>query len=195
MDMMAIWRRAIAAQPHPVTVSGGVITFETDMAGKIQVTGAGAITVAGRNLYDYTQCKNDYLLNPQGGEQASTTGWAISPYIKVDGLEKVTYFNITTPGSNPHSVWYKADKTIHTVFKQATGRNTLTVPEGAVYVRFSLMHGTSGQNPDRNSFCLMPGETDAAFEAYSGSSEQVSHPGFNTVWSDSGDITVTYWKH
>ena len=195
MGLMDDRRRAIAAQPHPMTVSGGVVAFDTDLRGALTVTASGNVTVAGANLYDYTQCKNGYLLNPQGGEQASTTGWAISPYIKVDGLEKVTYFNITTPGANPHSVWYKADKSIHTIFKQTTGRNVLTVPDGAVYVRFSLMHGTSGQNPDRNNFCIMPGETDAAFEAYSGSSEQVAHPGVNTVWSDSGDVTVTYWKH
>lgn len=191
MDMMAR-HRMIEAQPHTATASGGVVTFETDVAGNISVTGSGTITVAGRNLYDKSQCTANYFIQSNGTEKASTTGWSISPYVKVSGLSKITYMGLTVVGTNPYSAWYDSSKTLLSTFKQATGRNTLTVPPGAAFVRFSIL---KGDLTDQDDFAVMPGETDAAFEAYIGTSSQVSHAGYNTVWSDSGDISVTYWTH
>ncbi len=190
MDMMER-HRMIEAQPHTATASGGVAVFETDVAGNISVTGSGTITVAGRNLYDRATRKTGYFINSSGEEQASTTGWSISPYIKVSGLSKITYFGITTPGTNPRCAWYDASKTLLSTWKQATGRNTVDVPSGAVYVRISVMDTTG----DDETLAVMPGETDASYEAYIGSSSQVSRAGYNSVWSDSGDISVTYWTH
>ena len=191
MDMMER-HRMIEAQPHTATASGGVAVFETDVAGNISVTGSGNITVAGRNLYDKSQSTANKFIQSTGAEKDSTTGWSISPYVKVAGLDKITYMGLTVVGTAPYSAWYDSSKTLISTFKQATGRNAITVPSGAAFVRFSIM---KGDTTDQDDFAVMPGETSAAFEAYIGTSSQVSRAGYNTVWSDSGDISVTYWTH
>ena len=191
MDLMAR-HRMIEGLAHPVTVSGGVVTFETDIPGAISVTGEGNITVAGRNLYNYADRTIGYFINASGAEQASTTGWTITPYIKVDGLEKITYFGLSTAGVNPRSAWYDESKNLLSLWKQATGRNTITVPSGAVYMRMSAMGSSTGDEYNLN---VMPGETNADAESYIGSSNLVARAGFNSVWSDTGDVTVTYWQH
>ena len=190
MDLMAR-HRMIGGMAHPVTETGGVVTFETDIAGAISVTGEGNITVAGRNLYNYVDRKTGYFINASGAEQASTTVWTITPYIKVEGLAKITYFGLSTAGVNPRSAWYDGNKQLLSVWKQATGRNTITVPSGAVYMRMSAMGSSTGDEYNLN---VMPGETNATAEFYIGTSSLVSHSGYNTVWSDEpGEITVTYW--
>ena len=52
MDLMEARRRILIDQPHPVTLSGGLVHFQTDMDGLMQITGSGSITVCGRNLFN-----------------------------------------------------------------------------------------------------------------------------------------------
>ena len=203
MDMMEVWHGAAMAQPHPVTLSGGLVHFQTDMDGLMQITGTGNITVCGRNLFDVNTLSAEYqYIDSSGNYVASnpTAGWRTTLYIPVSGLEKITYSGITTPGIAPYSAFFKADKSVHSTFKQATGTNTVSVPSGAAYVVFPLIQRQSGTVTDGNSFTLYAGEDMSGYAAYTGTTAAAGTPrkslvGINNVWSDSGNITVTYWTH
>lgn len=201
--MIEARRRVLITQPHPVTLTGGLVRFSTDFSGLMQITGSGNITVCGRNLFDVNTLSAEYqYIDSSGNYVASnpTAGWRTTLYIPVSGLEKITYSGITTPGIAPYSAFFKADKSVHSTFKQATGTNTVSVPSGAAYVVFPLIQRQSGTVTDGSSFTLYAGEDMSGYAAYTGEklpagTARKALVGINNVYPDSGSITVTYWTH
>lgn len=101
----------------------------------------------GKNLFDKETVTHEKYLNSEGEEVDNMGGgWNISDYMPVTG--KVSYKGLTSVGNAPRSAWYDANKELISTFKQATGENTLTVPNGAKYVRFSILHLGTTQNLD-----------------------------------------------
>ena len=203
MDMMEVWHGAAMGQPHPVTLSGGLVHFQTDMDGLMQITGAGNITVCGRNLFNKAALSMAYqYIDSTGAIIASNyvAGWHTSSYIPVSGLAKITYSGISTPGQAPYCAWYKADKTLHSTFKHATGTNVISVPSGAAYAVFSVIQRDSGTIVDGNTLAIYAGEDQSGYAAYTGETlpegtARKSLVGINNVFPETGSISVTYWKH
>lgn len=201
MDMMEVWHGAAMAQPHPVTLSGGLVHFQTDVDGLMQITGSGNITVCGRNLYNVLALSSAYQYIDSTGAYIPSNqiaGWRTTDFLPVSGLAKITYSGITTPGQAPYCAWYKADRTLHSTFKHATGTNVINVPSGAAYVVFSVILRQSVQ--DGNTLAVYAGEDRSGYAAYTGETlpagtARKSIVGINNVWSDSGIVTVTYWTH
>lgn len=90
----------------------------------------------GQNLYDYSDNENGFL--DSAGRKQSSNNWEITDFIPVSGSD-IVYDGITTPGASPYSAWYNESNTLISTFKQQTGKNTLSIPSGAKYVRFSLL--------------------------------------------------------
>lgn len=191
------------AQPHPVTLSGGLVHFQTDMDGLMQITGSGNITVCGINLFDKTAATQGKYINSSGAIVNAPSGynWSMTDYIPVSGLSKIRYRRNGTAGTAPYSAWYTADKTLISTWKQQistkdTQINEAEVPNNATYMRMSILFGGN------ENFCMIVAGTDAIsdYEAYTGITIPSGTPrkslvGINNVWSDSGSVTVTYWTH
>ena len=147
-------------KPVEDTVTGNPVTFLTDLAKPLKsclaawtptqsgsgdpspdnvrpISGMDGVTVwHGQNLYDYTDNESGFI-NSNGGHQQNEL-WQTSDFIPVSG-SAIVYEGITTPGTSPYSAWFNEGKTVISTFKQQTGKNTLTIPSGAKYVRFSLL--------------------------------------------------------
>lgn len=83
----------------------------------------------------YLNAEGNFVDNP-------SLAWSVSEYINVSGLQQIKYSGLTNVGSvNVNSVWYDDGYAKLSVFKQMTGTNTVDVPDGAYYVRFSISYG------------------------------------------------------
>lgn len=135
------------------------------------VSGNNTIVVEGKNLFDKDNSTFDeYLL--ETGETAVDQAWIITPYIKVDSGANYTYQGITRAGNAPYSCYYDSSKTFVSSFKQATGTNTITIPSGVSYVRFSIMNRDA--NLDINTFMIEKGLTASPYTPYVSQSYQIS---------------------
>lgn len=91
------------------------------------------------NLNLYTPSSNKYgKYWTYQGTQASGSDIYITDYIPVKAGKTYTYSGLTTTGTAPHSLYFNADKEFVGGFKQQTGTNTITIPDNAVYVSFSV---------------------------------------------------------
>ena len=155
------------------TASGNPLSFVTDLAKPLSrlvasflpvqsgtgdpspdnvrsITGWSGVNVYhGQNLYDYSDNENGFL--DSTGKKQSSNNWEITDFIPVSGSD-IVYDGITTAGTAPHSAWYNESKTLISTFKQQTGKNTLSIPSGAKYVRFSLL--LQGEIDDIHNFKL-----------------------------------------
>lgn len=106
-----------------------------------------------QNLFDESQDTESYYLNSSGAE-ISDTQWDVSGYIPVVAGQTYSYEGIATAGNAPYSAFYDATKTYVSSFKQATGTNTLQIPNGVAYVRFSIYHARPYGGNDNTTFKL-----------------------------------------
>lgn len=118
--------------------------------------------VSGKNLFD----KNNMTLNKyirDDGTTLSSDYWDITHYIRIMPNETFTYNGLTTVGTSVvQSAYYDKNKNFISVFKQATGTNTITPPANAYYVRFSINKGSN----DKDTFMLEQGSTATSYEPY-----------------------------
>lgn len=209
MGMMEIRRAIQLSQPHPVTLSGGLVHFETDMAGFIQLTGTGNITICGKNLFDKTAAIQGKYINSSGAIVNAPSGynWSITDYLPVSDAQKIRYWRIGSSGSSPYSAWYTADKTLISTWKQSTTTNSNNpegyvkeVPSNAAFVRMSILFN----NINENIAMIIIGDEYISgvseYMAYTGTTIPAGTPrkslvGINNIWSDSGNVKVTYWTH
>lgn len=206
MDLMEARRRVLIDQPHPVTLSGALVHFQTDMDGLMQITGTGNITVCGRNLFDKAAATQGKYIKSDGsiGNTSSGWNWSMTDFIPVTGGGTVKYTGISSPGSAPYSAWYDASKNLISTWKQVkceTSVQTVSVPATAAYMRMSVLMHYGSAVYDENRLSISNGaDTPEANEGYTGSTSAAgtarkSLVGINNVFSDSGNITVTYWTH
>lgn len=135
------------------------------------VTGQNDITICGKNLFDANTVTTGYYISSTN-EQVSASGWAISDYIRVNENGIYTYQGLTTAGTNPYSAYYDKNKNFISSFKQAIGTNTITIPNNAYYVRFSMRNTTEHPNP--TTFMIEKGSTASTYEAYTGTTYPVN---------------------
>ena len=83
------------------------------------------------------------FLDKDGVEKLSATNagntWYITDYMPVDNKGTFLYSYLNAPGDAPYSAFYDANKNLVSVFKQKQGVETLEIPDGAAYVRFSVL--------------------------------------------------------
>ena len=191
MDMMEVWHGAAMGQPHPVTLTGGLVHFQTDVDGLTQITGSGNITVAGKNLIDdskrYQQAAGYSLY-------IGSTGTGYNIYLPAG-----TYrFTAEMRNNASYDLYYrKSDKEAEYIWHKESKVTTatFTIANAGMY-RFNF---TSAVKENVGPCCVSVAE-DTGYEAYTGTTAAAGTPrkslvGINNVWSDSGNITVTYWTH
>lgn len=123
----------------------------------------GIYKSTGKNLFDKsTITENHYLTST--GEIGNSTNWSYSDYIKVEEGQQYTYQGITERGTAPYSCYYDSSKTFISSFRQNLDVNTITIPSGVCYVRFSICHKIG--NMDTDTFMLEKGTTNTPYEPY-----------------------------
>ena len=106
-----------------------------------------------RNLFNKNTITEGVCLNGDGTTREASN-FCISDYIPVKMLKKYTYQGLTNVGNETYSEFYSSNKTFISSFQQQTAINTITIPIGAAYVRFSIRTGSS----DQDTFQIEPGE-------------------------------------
>ena len=106
-----------------------------------------------RNLFNKNTITEGVCLNGDGTTREASN-FCISDYIPVKMLKKYTYQGLTNVGNETYSEFYSSNKTFISSFQQQTAINTITIPIGAAYVRFSIRTSSS----DQNTFQIEPGE-------------------------------------
>ena len=115
----------------------------------------------GKNLFDKDTITTGHYI-AQDGSIASSNSWCISDYIPVVGGAYYTYQGLTVAGVAPYSAYYDENKTFISSFKQAVGTQTITPPNGARYVRFSIAHDQNNQD----TFQIEAGSTATSYAPY-----------------------------
>lgn len=144
--------------------------------------------IVGKNLFDKDEVLPMCYLDSTGAMN-STDLWVVTPLIPVDAGEQYTYSGLHNVGVSPYSAYYAADGTIVSTFKQATGSNTITIPAGASYVRFSILNGNGVF--DKNTFQIEEGTSATAYEAYSLTGEHSGWVDLPTTCSVGQTATLT----
>ena len=197
------------AQPHPVTLSGGLVHFQTDMDGLMQITGTGTITICGKNFYNkasYPLTQHRMIDSTNGNSRNSSTYPVSSmPYTPCHMIAGKTVTLNHAPGNNSNLnpecgfAFFTGQAQSTYISGAANGDRqagepwTLTIPANAKYMRFSVP-------VDATDIQIEIGESASTYEAYTANSAAAgtarkSLVGINNVWSDSGSATVTYWTH
>lgn len=186
-------------QPHQVTVSGSLVHFVTDMAAPLIITGTGNITVCGKNLFDYANAniRDTSRRDASGTIVNDNTGSFNQSYIKV--APDTTYIVSGSTATGGIRVYYLKDD--YTWIERSgliSGSPfTFTTLSNCGYVQIQLKKESNSNWPGVQ---IEPGTTASTFEAYTGTTAPAgtarkSLVGINNIWSDSGNITVTYWTH
>lgn len=89
------------------------------------------------NLLDEATIIKAKYINSSGAEKTDAN-WVISNYIEVEKLKKYTYQGLSSVGSSPYTCYYDSSKNFVSSFKQASGINTIEIPDGISYIRFSI---------------------------------------------------------
>lgn len=191
MELMETWYGAAMTQPHPVTLSGGLVHFQTDMDGLMQITGTGNITVCGKNLFGEVYPNIDTSATVRyrpiyiGGNVTVT----LSTNIPLNSGRGANLFLL------PGNVNTGASTTNNGVIKGAP--RTTTASGGYITIGY---RGYPGADPVTGHTLLEVGTSATTYEKYTGTTAPAgtarkSLVGINNVWSDSGNVTVTYWTH
>ncbi|MBQ9023820.1 MAG: hypothetical protein IJ105_01210 [Bacilli bacterium] len=114
-----------------------------------------------KNLFNKNNITEGVCLNGDGTTREASN-FCISDYIPVKMLKKYTYQGLTNIGNETYSEYYSSDKTYISSFQQQTGVNTITVPIGVAYVRFSIRTSSS----DQDTFQIEPGEVATDYTEY-----------------------------
>ena len=189
-------RRIIAAQPHPVTLTGagGLVTFTTDMAGRLQIVSASGATVTacGRNLFDKAAVAVGDNIGTDGSISYSANA-RLTGYIPIGGqcvfwAERMGSVRLRIGKFSASGAW------LGRVLSENDGNlSVVTINDPTVaYIRACLFVNSE----DIDTAMIELGTTRTTFEAFEGTTtNHISRHGFNAVYADSGDITVTYWTH
>ena len=203
MDMMSVWHGAAMGQPHPVTLSGGLAHFQTDMTGLMQITGSGNITVCGKNLFGLWA--NGYW-NGTTMQWASSSAGAVCKPIRVSAGTVITLSQTNASATYQFHEWSKyvsnpwdyklADNLVFARSDKGQGK-TYTVQNDCYLTIFANINTDT---VDTRKVQAEVGESASAFAPYTGTTATAgtarkSLVGINNVWSDDGDVVVTYWTH
>ena len=107
----------------------------------------------GGELFDKSLITAGYYLDSTGASIADS-GWCTTDYMKVESGRDYAYSGITLAGNAPYSAFYDKNKNLVSTFKQATGSNTITIPSGVDYAKFSLRDVSPNVDKDTFSFKL-----------------------------------------
>lgn len=191
MDMITARRRILIGQPHQVTASGAFAHFVTDMAAPLIITGSGNITVCGVNLFDenYSGISSGMKYVPIFiGENSATLSTTLT---RTNASQGCSLFLI------PGSVSTGGSSSVNGVDANMFGARTFAAVNGYVTVGF---RNYGGNDPRNAQTILNIGSAPAAYTQYSATTlpagtARKALVGVNNIWSDSGNITVTYWTH
>ena len=177
------------AQPHPVTLSGGLVHFQTDMDGLMQIAGSGNITVCGKNLFSLWG--KGYWSSTSMKWNSSSSGAVCKP-IRVSAGTVIT---LSQTNSSPWD-YTLADNLVFARSDRGQGK-TYTVQNDCYLTVFMNIGSDSAATRQCQ---LEVGSSATSYSAYSGTTAAAGTPrkslvGINNVWSDSGNVTVTYWTH
>lgn len=104
-----------------------------------------------RNLYNRNNDTVGQYIDANGQIQSSPA-WNLSDYIKVEPEKQYTYHGLWVTGNAPFSGYFDENKNWVAAFKQQSGiyptSNTITIPSGVHYVRFSIINGTDWNTPE-----------------------------------------------
>lgn len=190
-------RRIIASQPHPVTLTGtgGLVTFTTDMVGRLQIVSASGATVTacGRNLFNKSAVAVGENIGTDGSIGYSANA-RLTGYIPIGG--QCVFWAERTGSTRLRIGKYSATGAwLGRALSDYVGDNlsVLTIDDPNVaYIRACLFVSSE----DIDTAMIELGTTRTTFEAFEGSTtDHISKRGFNAVYADSGGITVTYWTH
>ena len=107
----------------------------------------------GGELFDKSLITAGYYLDSTGASIADS-GWCTTDYMKVESGRDYEYSGITLAGNAPYSAFYDKNKNLVSTFKQVTGSNTITIPSGVDYAKFSLRDVSPNVDKDTFSFKL-----------------------------------------
>ena len=103
----------------------------------ISGTNSLSLNVCSELLYDKNLRTQGICLDSDG-EIVDSSVWNVTDYMSVDGGSVLYYWNIRSPGNVPYTCWYDSNKQFISSFKQATGNNSISIPNNAKYIRFSV---------------------------------------------------------
>lgn len=115
----------------------------------------------GKNLYNKSAVSTGIYLTETGGVGTSEN-LTLSEFIEVMPGEKYSYQGVTQVSQSPRSCYYDKDKNFISAFTLLIGKNTVTIPSNAYYVRHSVRSDVG--NVDTFQFEQGPTTTD--YEAY-----------------------------
>lgn len=194
MDVMGL-RRRLASEPiYQVTETGTVIRYDNGVAAPLVITGSGTVVNCGSNMIDdskrYTSSSSVYVGNAGTGYTIPLRAGTYT--FSCEFLNGAHYFAYVREknASSAQVIWRDTDYSVSSA--------AFTLEADGLY-RFNLYLAT-GVNKNNVGRCwLNYGSTALPYEAYTGTKSETltgrrSVNGVNTIWSDTGDITVTYWK-
>ena len=191
-------------EPHLVTMTGKLITFETDMVAPLEIIGSGNITVSGKNMLDpathsgaatFTLNGITFSLNDDGS--VTINGKIADPsnsspqftYTFTAPFSGNVYFCANSPYTGSYMEVYMYDATLSARCKQWDGvSNGLSSTSARPICEAQFVAGhTTGLNTRVNRqvvvqydnvkispMILAPTCTDTAFEAYKGATLPIS---------------------
>lgn len=187
MDLVTIRRKILLNAPYLENASGN--TFTTDMIAPLKECNVGlnlvqdgtgvphpnnirpikgwdvlTVQLSGKNLYNKDNDTIGYYINSNGDMVAQPDYWNVSDYIPVSG-EYITYNGLTWTGTAPMSAWYDKNKNLISTFKHTSGVNTIAIPDGAKYVRFSIY--TNGRY-EGDTFQVELGQAASNYQVFNG---------------------------
>lgn len=194
------------AQPHPVTLTGGLVHFQTDMDGLMQITGSGNITVCGKNLWDGSGVISAWLNENTQTIESLSGGYSI--YLPIKGGETYTISKVKSLRlcvSTTYDVPAIGVSLTTNVINHNTSGNPITITTNPTdrYLIAFVYRGSSESMTKEQVFATVQVEVGShatTYAAFNGTTAAAgtarkSLVGINNVWSDSGNVTVTYWTH
>lgn len=133
----------------------------------------------GKNLFDKDMMTLGFYITTNGATSESSY-WNISDYIKVIAGEKYSYQGLVNVGSSSVlCAYYDNSKNYVSTFKQAIGNNTITIPSGISYVRFSVYANAT----DQDTFQLERGSQATSYAPFMKNNLfDKNNPNEATVW-------------
>ena len=129
-----------------------------------------------RNLFNKDTVTPNYYFD-NNGNLIKFSPYCVTDYIKIEPDEKYTYSGIVSLNSSTKSVYYDKDKNKISMFQQQRGSNTITTPDNAEYVRFTLVNDPK-QTYDKETFMLEQGSVAHSHVPY-GTYEKIKVTGKN----------------
>lgn len=138
------------------------IDRNTDMLnGKMTIESITADKLECKNKFNKSTIIEDSIIDLDGSVVSGYSGWCASDFIPIKANTKYVYQGITNQGSEKYSAYYDSNKQFISYFRQETGINKrITTPNGAQYIRFSML------TSDKDTFQLELGDYSTEYETY-----------------------------